>query len=172
LAIVAVASLLAACGRAATPAGGGIDVGGTGISVTTVSGQGSAPTATCTDRAAGGRAAVMVDWIDFVQLDGIQYVASLDGPTLEVPQEQLGPVVGRVQCQLSALTYAREPGPAKDGDAAFLAIGTEVHAVRGYQPRCRVAALINGTYRAYLAHQEVGGVSSPAPCATVRPEAP
>jgi hypothetical protein len=109
----------------------------------------------------------MVDWVDFVQLSGTTYVASLDGELPPVVSSQLGAVVGRVRCQLSVLKFSEQPGPNVDGDAAFLAIGTEIHAVQGFGPSCRVAARIDGVNRVYLAHHDVGGYSKAVPCAKV-----
>ena len=108
---------------------------------------------------------VMIDWVDFVQLDGRQYIAGLDGAVPSIAASQLGAVVGRVTCQLSALKFSKEPGPSVDGDAAFLAIGTEVRAIEGFEPSCRVAARIDGANRVYLAHHDVGGYSKAVPCA-------
>ncbi len=112
-----------------------------------------------------GDATVMVDWVDFVQLHGIQYIAGLDGDVPAVASDQLGAAVGRVECQLSVLKFQAAPGPTVDGDAAFIEIGTEVHAIRGYEPSCRVAARIGGVNRVYLAHADVDGVSKAVPCA-------
>ena len=124
-----------------------------------------APTSACanTNRVHGNEV-VMVDWIDFVQLSGKQYIAGLDGQVPPVSSAQLGAVVGRVRCQLSALKFSETPGPNVDGDAAFLPIGTEVHAIDGFEPSCRVAARIDGANRVYLAHQDVGGYSKAVPC--------
>jgi len=107
----------------------------------------------------------MVDWVDFVQLDGTQYVAGIDGKVPAIASSQLGSVVGRVECELSVLEFHAQPGPAVDGNAAFLKVGTEVHAVRGYAPSCRVAAEISGVNRVYLAHADLAGVSRAVPCA-------
>ena len=112
-----------------------------------------------------GDSTVMVDWVDFVQFDGTQYVAGVDGKVSAIASNQLGPVVGRVECELSVLKFLAEPGPAVDGDAAFLKVGTEVHAVRGYATSCRVAAQIAGVNRVYLAQSELAGVSRAVPCA-------
>jgi hypothetical protein len=112
-----------------------------------------------------GNAVVMVDWVDFVQLFGTQYIAGLDGHVPPVASAQLGAVVGRVRCQLSALKFSEMPGPNVDDDAAFLPIGTEVHAIDGFEPSCRVAARIDGANRVYLAHHNVGGYSKALPCA-------
>ena len=108
---------------------------------------------------------MMVDWVDFVQLDGTQYVAGVDGRVPAIASNELGPVVGRVVCELSVLKFGSEPGPAVDGDAAFIKVGTEVHAVRGYATSCRVAAHIAGVNRVYLAHGDLAGVSRAVPCA-------
>ena len=119
----------------------------------------------CLSTPTTGDSTVMVDWVDFVQLDGTQYVAGVDGKVSAIASNQLGPVVGRVECELSVLKFLAEPGPAVDGDAAFLKVGTEVHAVRGYATSCRVAAQIAGVNRVYLAQSELAGVSRAVPCA-------
>jgi len=127
--------------------------------------HGSAPASACENTPHQGDSVVMVDWVDFVQLNGTHYIAGLDGQVPPVASAQLGAVVGRVRCQLSALKFSKLPGPNVDGDAAFLTIGTEVHAVNGFGPSCRVAARIEGANRVYLAHQDVGGHSKAVPCA-------
>ena len=119
----------------------------------------------CLTTSSTGDSRVMVDWVDFVQIHGTQYLAGLDGKVPAIPSSELGSVVGTVQCQLSVLKFQAQPGPAADGDAAFLAIGTDVHAIVGYQPSCRVAARVDGLNRVYLAHALVGGVSKAAKCA-------
>jgi hypothetical protein len=40
-----------------------------------------------------------------------------------------------------------------------------VHAIRGYEPFCRVAVRIAGENRVYLAHSDLAGVSRAVPCA-------
>ena len=119
----------------------------------------------CLSTPTTGNSTVMVDWVDFVQLDGTQYVAGVDGKVPDITSSQLGSVVGRVECELSVLKFQTEPGPSVDGDAAFLTVGTEVHAVRGHPTSCRVSAQIAGVNRVYLAHADLGGVSEAVPCA-------
>ena len=119
----------------------------------------------CLSTPTTGSSTVMVDWVDFVQLDGTQYIAGLDGKVPAIAANELGSVVGRVKCELSVLKFHAEPGPAVDGDAAFLKVGTEMHAVRGYATSCRVAAQIAGVNRVYLAHADLAGVSRAVPCA-------
>lgn len=156
-ALVFVAVLLTACGSGRRPV-----VTGTAVA----SSRSSSTASACTDTQAGGTSTVMIDWIDFLRLDGIEYVADLEGRVPDVPARRLGPLVGRVECQLSVLRFSRPPGPAVDGDAAFLPVGTEVHAITGIEPRCRVAAKVDGSVRVYLAHGKVNGVSRAVPCAT------
>ncbi len=149
----------------ATACGGvgraGVDTPGASIT----SHSSSAPVSACKNASPEGKSRVMIDWVDFVQLDGRQYIAGLDGAVPSIASSQLGVVVGRVTCQLSALKFSKEPGPSVDGDAAFLAIGTELRAIQGFEPSCRVAARIDGANRVYLAHHDVGGYSKAVPCA-------
>ena len=58
-----------------------------------------------------------------------------------IESNQLGSVVGRVECELSVLKFHTDPGPAVDGDAAYIKVGTDVHSVRGYQTSCRVGPM-------------------------------
>lgn len=157
----------AACGTSALVVGDPVprfSVSPSPISVVSPS-PSSGPASACHNTRPQGNSVVMVDWVDFVQLGGTQFNAGLDGPATTIASAQLGAVVGRVRCQLSALKFSEQPGPNVDGDAAFLAIGTEVHAIHGFEPSCRVAARIEGTNRVYLAHHDVGGYSKAVPCA-------
>ena len=143
---------------------GGSPEGGPGAA--TPVGGASTTRSACEGTPTQGRSTVMVDWVDFVRLGGVEYVAGLGGSAASVPPEQVGSVVGRVECRLSALAFAEQPGPAVDGDAAFLPVGTAVHAVTGWPTSCRVTALVDGAYRLYLAQAGGSAASTPAPCAT------
>lgn len=120
------------------------------------------PGSACRTTPRQGRSAVIVEWVDFVKLDGRQYVAGLDG---RVTAGQLGDVVGQVRCQLSALKFNKAPGANVNGDAGFLPVGTKLHAIHGFAPSCRVAARVQGRVRVYLAHHTLGGQSAAVPCA-------
>jgi len=129
-------------------------------------GSDTAPAAksACTDTPTDGVSTVMVDWIDFLQLNGTQYVADRPGSPQSVSSQELGGVIGRVTCMLSALKFTQQPGPAVDGDAAFLPIGTEVFSIKGVASSCRVAVKHQGVNRAYVAVTGPTGSTSPTAC--------
>ncbi len=162
IAVVIVLAMLstAGCGTVAN-----VGTGVSGPEPSTSSASDQQPGSACLTTPLTGDSRVMVDWVDFVQLHGTEYLAGLDGKVPAVATEQLGSAVGRVQCQLSVLKFQAQPGPAVDGDASFIAIGTDIHAIRGFQPSCRVAARVDGVNRVYLAHADIDGVSKAVPCA-------
>src|SRR4051794_3748381 len=64
-----------------------------------------------------GQGEAAVDYVDFVQVSGRQYVANLGGRQVRpVKRQDLGRVVTRSRCSLSALNDAthRAPGAARD----------------------------------------------------------
>jgi len=81
---------------------------------------------------------VAIDWIDFAHLNGIDYVAPALPRGRALTPSDLGPRVATVCFQVAdhveVPTYR-----VRDGDAAFLAPGTPVYAVKGYRPTFRVA---------------------------------
>ncbi len=114
--------------------------------------------------AAGG--AVMVDYVDFFQMGGQQYISGLGAGTI-VASTKIGPEMFQVRCSFRQLNDAtRAPtGAPRDGDSAFLTAGTPVYAVRGWPPRCRLAAIHDGQLHLYLAYVDTGLHTEPAPCA-------
>ncbi|MDQ6935802.1 MAG: hypothetical protein M3130_11015 [Actinomycetota bacterium] len=120
------------------------------------------PGSACRTTPHSGNSRVAVEWVDFVKLDGRQYVAGLDG---QITAGQLGAVVGLVRCRLSALKFNKAPGPSVNGDAGFLPVGTRLHAIHGFARSCRVAARFQGRVRVYLAQHTVAGHSAAVPCA-------
>lgn len=91
---------------------------------------------------------MQIDWVDFVQLGGRQYVHRIaPGAAPSVPADQLGRRLGVVRCRL--LDTAPQAGyHPLDGDAAFLAPGTPVYAVLGRSDA--VAAERDGRYQRYV----------------------
>lgn len=96
------------------------------------------------------RPTVMIDWIDFVKLNGITYdaVMSKDGQALV--SDDLGEVFGTVRFEVSGnVTWTGYK--IKDGDAAYLPAGTQIYRVKGYDPKFRVAARRDGQVTLYEA---------------------
>ncbi|MGO4597243.1 hypothetical protein [Terrabacter sp. 2RAF25] len=147
--------------------GGCTSPGGSGAGpATSVAPQ---PVSACRSTPTTGDTSAIIDWVDFVQLGGVQYYAGFDGQLPPVPTEQLGATVGLVECRLSDLHFDGLPGLPVDGDAAFIPIGTPVRAIRGFDPACRVTARVDGVNRVYLAHEDVKGVTRAVPCAKAAP---
>ena len=109
---------------------------------------------------------VSIEYVDFVQVEGRQYIAGLT--SVATPSRaDLGQVVIRVRCsfrQLNDRTRQESPRP-RDGDAAFLVPGTAVYALRGWSPRCRLGAEHDGRLHVYLAYRTGAPVATPQPCA-------
>lgn len=108
---------------------------------------------------------VMIEWVDFLQFDGRQYIAGL-GPTVSIRPGDLGQVITHIRCSMTTLDDHRHIGfPLVDRSAAFIPAGTAVLAVRGYSPQCRLASYVGGQLHVYLAQREVNGHTAPRPCA-------
>ncbi len=114
---------------------------------------------------ASGAPVADVDYVDFLQARGAQYVADL-GPPVFTPAN-LGAAQLRVRCsfsRLNAQTQRLTPKPG-DGDSAYLPAGTPVYAIDGWSPRCRLAAKHGGRWHVYLATQPKAAHTTPKPCA-------
>jgi hypothetical protein len=112
----------------------------------------------------GGYAAV--DYVDFVQANGHNYIAGLH-PVAPIRASDLGSRVLTVRCSFSQLndrTKRMTPKP-RDGDAAFLTPGTPVYSVNGWPATCRLAAREGGQLRVFLAYRSGGTVATPEDCA-------
>lgn len=121
----------------------------------------------CPTDPGNGNSAVMVDYVDFVQANGQQYVADLGGHHVELAAADIGRVQFYVRCSLSepnAQTH-QSPPPLQDGYAGHLPTGTPVHAITGWSPRCRLAAQRDGSWKVYLAQDVQAPVATPTRCA-------
>jgi hypothetical protein len=92
------------------------------------------------------RTATVIDWSDFIRLRGVSYVRTI----AELEDDDLGSPFGTVQFRVSG-NVSNPSYRAKDGDAAFLEVGTPVYTVRGYVPTFRLAARRDGRLRLYEA---------------------
>ncbi|WP_225446209.1 hypothetical protein [Paenibacillus rhizovicinus] len=78
-----------------------------------------------------------IEWVDFLKINSITYNQNHDG-TKEVSAEQLGEKVGEIKYMLNG--HACTNYKSANGDAAFLSIGTDVYALKGYNSNFRVVA--------------------------------
>jgi hypothetical protein len=136
-AVVAALALVAGCASAAG---------------TTTAVAGGPPKENCPPTK-GGSGYAAVDYIDFIQAFDHQYDAWFDPKPVRVRKSQLGRIVLRSTCSLSAVNDRthKVPGEPREGNTAFLPVGTPIYAIDGWSPRCRLAARSAGQLRAYFA---------------------
>ena len=83
----------------------------------------------------------------FVRLGGIMYLSRRpeDPPAVGRPLQgrDLGTIVAHVRSKLDGIMHDPTYLP-KDGDAAYLPVGTPIYGVKGYRPTFRLAARWNG----------------------------
>jgi|GEM_PF-916115 len=91
---------------------------------------------------------VSVDYVDFVQHGGIQYLAAHPGLGRSITEDDLRAEQFRVT---HSLARDGTGGMPRDGDAAFVPAGDAVYAVRGYASTFRVAARHDGALVLYEA---------------------
>jgi len=97
----------------------------------------------CPEPASPVSRSAIIDWVDFVQLDGILYM-----PPAGVAPGALGEPYGRVAFKLSG--NVSDPSyRARDCDGAFLEPGTVFYTVKGYDPRFRIALADGTVYESY-----------------------
>lgn len=92
----------------------------------------------------------MIDYVDFVQALGRQYVNMQRSKPTVVPRERVGSQVGVVKCRLDGSSAGPGYRP-RDGDAGFLAPRTPVYRVVDRTPQEAVAVPLNGAFVLYTA---------------------
>ncbi len=91
----------------------------------------------------------VIDWVDFIQLHGVTYVAAWTSPGRPLQQGDLGTEYWTVKVKLAD---SHDPNHrAQDGDAGFLDPGTAVYSMNGYSPTFRLAAYDQGRLTLYEA---------------------
>lgn len=90
-----------------------------------------------------------IDWVDFVQVGSIQYVAAPESP-MTLQESELGPVIAYVKFKVSGNVCDPNYRP-KDGDAAFLDPGTPTYQVKGHPSSQLLAARHDGRIVGYQA---------------------
>jgi hypothetical protein len=107
----------------------------------------------------------VADYTDSILHDSVNYEYL---PGVHVTAAQLGPVVTRIRCSMAMYpdTHA-PPSHWADDTAAALSAGTRVYAVKGFSPRCRLAAYVDGHPRTYVAMNAAKRGPEPRACAKV-----
>ncbi|MBO9607512.1 MAG: hypothetical protein J7639_16240 [Paenibacillaceae bacterium] len=103
---------------------------------------------------AGTETQTVIDWVDFLRLNGISYTHSWEVALTD--PNKLGEAIGSVAFQV-ADHVTDTHYIIKDGDAAFLAAGTVVYALQDYPGREIVAVRDDqaiGGYKLYVADDE------------------
>jgi hypothetical protein len=81
-----------------------------------------------------GISQTLIDWVDFVKLNDIQYLQN----NYSIDANNLGSQIGEVKFRLSG--NINDPNyKAKNGDAAFLEKGSPIYTVNGYKSSFRIA---------------------------------
>jgi hypothetical protein len=95
------------------------------------------------------------DYIDFVRFGGVTYYVADHGVGRPITRRDLGPEFARVRANppASGSPLAYRP---RDGDAAYLPVGSSVFSVKGYRPGFRLAASHHGRLWLYEAEEAVG----------------
>jgi hypothetical protein len=109
--------------------------------------------------------AAAVDYTDSILHDSVHYEYL---PAVPVTAAQIGSVVTRIRCSMA--TYPDTHAPPShwaDDTAAALSAGTPVYAVKGFSPRCRLAAYLDGHPRTYVAVTATKHGPVPRACAKV-----
>lgn len=83
---------------------------------------------------------VIIDYVDFVQHDGIRYLVPFGNVGRPLTEADLGPALFTVKRSLEELQQQGTHVLPQDDDAAFLSPGTPVYTVLGYPATFRLAA--------------------------------
>jgi|SRR5229473_1360598 len=90
-----------------------------------------------------------IDWVNFIQVGSTQYVAGLE-PRSVLQEGDLGPVYTHVKFKVSG-NVCDSNYRLKDGDAAFLDVGTPIYQVNGQAIGRELAARFSGQIVVYRA---------------------
>ena len=92
----------------------------------------------CSAAGLTSRMGLHIDYLNVVRLGGITYLAQSPPGGRPIAPGDLGRAVGTVRTRLADLNDpARQ---LRDGDAAYLPVGTKLYQLKGYLPRFRLSA--------------------------------
>ncbi len=86
---------------------------------------------------------IIREWMPLIRLNGITYHQLPQYGQPDIIESDLGPQIAEIKFKLAG--NVRDPDyKVKDGDAAYLEVGTPIHSINGYLPKFRVAVVTNG----------------------------
>lgn len=101
----------------------------------------------------------VIDWVDFVNVNGIMYVANIDNrASKQLVSADLGPQFATVKFKLQGNVSDSNYHP-KDGDAAFLDPGTSIYTVKGYATTFLLAAYRSDQFIRYVVDRNSGATT-------------
>lgn len=98
----------------------------------------------------GGASNAIIDWVNFVQFEGITYLVSDQQMGQALKSDDVGSVSGTITHKLEGNVQDANYH-AQDGDAAFLAVGTKVYRLKHYASTFRLVAYVQGKIQLYEA---------------------
>ena len=116
--------------------------------VVTAAGPDAPPSCPPPDAAPEDDRRAIIDWVDFVRVDGRMYSRYGDDYSGTVDPSLVGPVHSRVLCTIGDVV-SNPDFAMRDGDASFLPAGTELHTFGDARPTLRLAVQVDGTWRVY-----------------------
>jgi hypothetical protein len=114
--------------------------------------------AACTLPGSASGCHAQIDWVNFIEVGSTQYVVSAPASG-GLQESDLGPIYTRVKFKVSG-NICDPSYRLKDGDAAFLDVGTPIYQINGQPPAGELAARFNGRIVSYKA-------ATPGPSASV-----
>lgn len=84
-------------------------------------------------------AQTVIDWVDFIKIDGITYESIYSGLGRELTEDDLDREYSRIKFNVSKNVF-KTGYKIKDGDAAYLDKDTVIYSLKGYDPTFRLAA--------------------------------
>lgn len=100
---------------------------------------------------------VQIDWVDFMIVNGIHYMADYQESDIESTTVEIGDVYSVVKFKVSENVH--DPSyKSKEGDAAFLEAGTKIYSLKNYTPSTRLAVYVDDKIKIYDASMNIEGL--------------
>jgi hypothetical protein len=100
----------------------------------------NAPSPASKKGCAKAQGTAVIEWVNFVKLDGITYIGAEHDAGRPLTDDDLRSKIGEVLCTVSE-TVSDPSYEIVDGDSGFLPAGTPLLEIQGYDPSFRLAAV-------------------------------